>query len=123
LTSSFAMQWFADLRGGIMRLSHTLVPGGRFAFATLGKESFAEWRATHTALGLTPGLHPYPSAESFPWPEHHTGTLETETIQDHYADRRAFLRFFKSYRRRAACSRLQTPLLSPAPPCAELLPQ
>jgi len=95
IASSLAMQWFGDLRGGIGRLAACLTPDGRLAFATLGAGSFAEWRAAHAALGLTPGQHSYPAAADFPWPEGHAGLLETETLQDHYPDGLAFLRALK----------------------------
>jgi malonyl-CoA O-methyltransferase len=96
IASSLAMQWFADSRGGIGRLAALLVPGGRLMFATLGAESFAEWRAAHAALGLTPGLHSYPAAKTFPWPEGVSATLAAETIQDHHPDGLAFLRALKT---------------------------
>ncbi|HEY1856805.1 methyltransferase [Acidocella sp.] len=95
IASSLAMQWFADLRGGIARLADLLSPGGRFVFATLGAESFAEWRAAHETLGFRPGLHPYPSVDSFPWPEHCAGTIEVETIRDHHVTGHAFARSLK----------------------------
>ena len=96
IASSLALQWFTDLRGGIARLADLLIPGGKFVFATLGAESFAEWRAAHEALGLRPGLHPYPPVDSFPWPEHRAGTMEVETIRDHHADGHAFVRSLKN---------------------------
>jgi malonyl-CoA O-methyltransferase len=95
IASSLALQWFTDLRGGIARLAGLLVPGGRFAFATLGAESFAEWRAAHETLGLRPGLHPYPPVDGFPWPAHCAGTVEAETIRDHHANGQAFVRSLK----------------------------
>jgi malonyl-CoA O-methyltransferase len=95
IASSLAIQWFSDLCRGIGRLDGRLAPGGRLAFATLGAESFAEWRAAHETIGLRPGLHPYPPADRFPWPEHCAGTVEVETIQDHHANGQAFARALK----------------------------
>jgi malonyl-CoA O-methyltransferase len=95
IASSLALQWFTDLRGGIARLADRLVPGGRLAFATLGAESFAEWRAAHETVGLRHGLHPYPPVERFPWPKHCAGTVEVETIRDHHTNGQAFARCLK----------------------------
>ena len=96
IASSLALQWFADLRSGIARLADLLAPDGRFAFATLGAESFAEWRAAHERLGLRSGLHAYPSADRFTWPSCHAGTIEVETIRDRHANGLAFLRSVKT---------------------------
>ena len=95
VASSLAVQWFTDLSGGIARLADRLAPRGSFAFATLGAESFAEWRAAHESLGLRPGLHPYPPEDRFPWPKHYAGTIEVETIRDHHANGQAFVRSLK----------------------------
>jgi malonyl-CoA O-methyltransferase len=96
ITSSLVLQWFADLRGGLARLGALLAPDGRLVFATLGAGSFAEWRAAHTALGLAPGLHDYPVAADFPWPEGFSCALAAETLLDPHQDGLAFLRALKT---------------------------
>lgn len=62
IVSSLTAQWFADLPAALERLSRLLAPGGHIALATLGKGSFAEWRAAHTALGLRAATPDYPTA-------------------------------------------------------------
>lgn len=52
ICSSLAVQWFADLNGGLGRLAGLLAPGGHLAVATLAEGTFEEWRAAHDAVGL-----------------------------------------------------------------------
>ena len=61
ILSSLAFQWFDDLEEAIARLVSLLKPGGSLIFSTMGKGSFAKWRAAHEACGLTPGVPVYPS--------------------------------------------------------------
>jgi malonyl-CoA O-methyltransferase len=68
IASSLAFQWFTDLRGGLQRLSGLLAPGGRLLFATLGDQTFLEWRQAHADRGLPCGALNYPSAKELPWP-------------------------------------------------------
>lgn len=60
IVSSLAFQWFADLPGALQRLRTLLSPGGHLMFATLGRDSFIEWRRAHQTLGLTCGLRVFP---------------------------------------------------------------
>jgi len=55
ICSSLAMQWFDDLDRALERTMNWLAPGGHCLFTTLASDSFAEWRAAHTASGLEPG--------------------------------------------------------------------
>jgi malonyl-CoA O-methyltransferase len=84
IVSSLAFQWFSDLRGGLSLLSKHLVPRGRLLFATLGCDTFTEWRQVHTDRGLSCGTHHYPRAEDFPWPDGFSHRLHAEwLVQSH----------------------------------------
>jgi malonyl-CoA O-methyltransferase len=62
IVASLAAQWFADLPAALASLAPLLAPGGRIALATLGRGTFAEWRAAHAALGLVAATPRYPDA-------------------------------------------------------------
>lgn len=96
IASSLAFQWFTDLRGAIERLSRLLTPNGRLLFATLGSETFIEWRRAHAALNLPCGTQTYPSPETFPWPTAPPHTLNSELITHPYANGAAFARSLKT---------------------------
>jgi malonyl-CoA O-methyltransferase len=111
IASSLAFQWFADLRGGLERLSRLLAPGGRMFFSTLGNQTFIEWRQVHAALGLPCGTPTYQSAKDLPWP----GGLfcsvdEQHIIQQHTSG----LHFVKSLKLLGA--REPVPGFRPLPP-------
>lgn len=89
IVSSLAMQWFQDLEGGIEALTRLLAPGGMLVFATLGNETFREWRAVHRKLGLSCGVPSYPACLP-------CRTLAEERIKVPYADGQAFLRSLKA---------------------------
>jgi malonyl-CoA O-methyltransferase len=83
ILSSLAFQWFEDLPGALARLHGLLRPGGSLYFATMGAESFANWRTAHAQLGLEPGLPTYPTlpqlramlagfGDAFACDEHHS---------------------------------------------------
>ncbi len=95
ITASLAFQWFDDLQGALARLGQQLAPGGVLAFATLGAESFADWRAAHAQTGRPSGLRDYVRAEAFPWPPGHEGQLAVEMIEEPHASGLAFLRSVK----------------------------
>jgi malonyl-CoA O-methyltransferase len=82
ILSSLAFQWFADLPRALERLHGLLRPGGSLYFATMGAESFGQWRAAHAACGVAAGLADYPALaelrtllarwpDSFACDEHH----------------------------------------------------
>jgi len=62
IVSSLTAQWFAHLPATLAALCALLAPGGRLALATLGRDTFAEWRRAHATLGLQPATHDYPGA-------------------------------------------------------------
>ncbi len=92
IVSSLAFQWFADLRGGLEQLSLRLARGGRMLFATLGCQTFVEWRQAHTDLGLPCGLQDYPSAEHFPWPYGFSHRLDAELLTEFHPNGMEFVR-------------------------------
>jgi malonyl-CoA O-methyltransferase len=96
IASSLTFQWFADLRGGLERLSHLLAPGGRMLFATLGCRTFIEWRQVHADLGLPCGTQHYPSAEDFPWPAGFSCEIDSELEIQPYANGADFVRSLKA---------------------------
>jgi len=95
IASSLAFQWFADLRGGLRRLSQLLAPGGRMLFATLGSRTFSEWRQVHADRGLDCGAQQYPSAEDFPWPEGFAYEVDAELAAQAHATGADFVRSLK----------------------------
>ena len=58
IVSSMTLHWLADPVASLERLRLLLAPGGRLLYATLGPESFAEWRAVLESEGLPSGLVP-----------------------------------------------------------------
>ena len=96
IVSSLVFQWFDDLPGALDRLGGLLAPGGVLAFATLGAESFIEWRQAHEEMGLHCGLRDYVRAEKFPWPEGVACRLEAEFVEERHADARGFIRSIKT---------------------------
>lgn len=95
IASNLAFQWFVDLKGGIERLSSLLAPGGRLMFATLGPQTFTEWRAAHHALGLACGTPEYPGIEEIPWPAGFAWRCDEELIHQPYADGHDFVKTLK----------------------------
>jgi malonyl-CoA O-methyltransferase len=96
IASSLAFQWFVDLPAGLGRLANLLAPGGRLLFATMGRDTFAEWRAAHDRLNLPCGTPDYPDLAGFPFPPlpyRHQGT--EEIILHPYADGRDFVASLK----------------------------
>lgn len=60
ICSSLVFQWFSDPASALSTLAALLAPGGELHFATLGADSFAEWRQAHREAGLLPGIPEYP---------------------------------------------------------------
>jgi malonyl-CoA O-methyltransferase len=61
IVSSMTLHWLPDPVASLERLSRFLAPGGILLYATLGPESFAEWRSTLAAEGLPSGLVSLPA--------------------------------------------------------------
>jgi len=98
IVSSLAMQWFADLRGGIAVLSRHLVPGGRLVFSTLGHDTFINWRKAHADLGLKDGTPDYPTPQAVGrmWPKNGQGRVCESRIERPYDNARTFARRLKT---------------------------
>ncbi len=58
---SMALQWFADPLTGLARLQGLLNPGGAIVYATIGPDSFPEWRAALAAENLPDGTVAMPA--------------------------------------------------------------
>lgn len=98
IISSLAMQWFADLEGGIQRLANLLTPAGHMVFTTLGQQSFCEWRCCLEELSLPVGLHDYPSlavAQSYDVGQKAIG-FSSRIKKQAYPNGLAFLKALKS---------------------------
>lgn len=100
VVSSFAFQWFLDLRSALSGLAQTLRPGGRLTFATLGSESLKEWRELHRQAGIAYSGLDLPGAAALRKMALSTGRLQgtvaEEKVRLRYADAGAFLRELKS---------------------------
>jgi malonyl-CoA O-methyltransferase len=96
ITASLTFQWFVDLASGLERLAALLAPGGRLVFATLGCDTFVEWRDAHEKLGLMAGTPVYPSSDSFPWPSGFEHRVAEEKMHHHYRDGNEFIRTLKA---------------------------
>jgi malonyl-CoA O-methyltransferase len=53
---SMSLHWFPDPEATLASLRRRLAPGGKIVYATLGPESFTEWRAVLAKQGLRSGL-------------------------------------------------------------------
>lgn len=98
IVSSLAFQWFEDLEKTLADLAHSLNEGGKLIFATLGPNSFKEWRALLQKHHLNIGLHNYPSAkeiQSFNL-ENVSVNLETISVKQPYKNGRHFLNALKT---------------------------
>src|SRR6185437_10395846 len=86
IVSSMTLHWLTDPAASLERLRRLLAPGGSLLYATLGPESFAEWRATLRDLSLPSGIAETPMLP---------GVVEEErVVQD--ASTLAFLRRMKA---------------------------
>ena len=56
IVSSMTLHWLADPVASVERLRRLLAPSGVLLYATLGPESFAEWRSILAREGLESGL-------------------------------------------------------------------
>lgn len=86
IATSMAVHWFESPLAGLERLRGLLRPGGRLLFATLGAESFSEWRAHLLAQELAVGLVDVPE-----WP----GVIEDEKLKVRFDDAASFFRAMK----------------------------
>jgi malonyl-CoA O-methyltransferase len=94
IVASLAAQWFVDLPAALGELSQLLAPGGRIAIATLGVETFAEWRDAHATAGLTAATPAYPDVAALlqAFPGELVVEIEEEVVLEPFADPLEFLR-------------------------------
>ncbi len=90
ICASLATQWFASEPAALHRWREWLTPGGQIVVATLGRGTFAEWRAAHEAEGLRAGTLDFTPVALFQAlaPAELTVTHQREP----HVDARAFLR-------------------------------
>ena len=94
VVASLAAQWFVDLPAALAALSELLVPGGCIAIATLGADTFAEWRAAHTEAGVKAATPSYPDAAMLAsaFPSDLIVEVEEEVVLEPLADPLEFVR-------------------------------
>jgi len=94
IVSSLSFQWFEQLAESVEALRRLLAPGGLLAFSTMAIDSFHEWRAAHSELGLEAATPDYPSPTRLQalWPE---AEVSDEHITQSYPSARDFLRQLK----------------------------
>ncbi|MCE2574527.1 dethiobiotin synthase [Komagataeibacter sp. FNDCR2] len=84
ICSSLAMQWFGQRARTLRLLASRLAPGGRMAFATLGADSFRQWRAAYARAGLACPMPAYPTLDTLQgeWPTCGAGLWQEAEIVD-----------------------------------------
>jgi len=88
--ASLATQWFTDEPAALARWRDWLAPGGHVMVATLGPDTFAEWREAHAVEGLEPGTPAFtPLADLAALSP--SAPLAVELYRERHADARAFL--------------------------------
>lgn len=91
IVSNLAAQWFSDIGRTAHQLRAQLAPGGRLVLSTLGRGSFAEWRAAHDSLGLACGTPDYPTAEALAAQLPEGAQVLSETVKVRHANGLDFL--------------------------------
>ncbi len=92
IVSSLAVQWFADLEGGLRRLAALLAPGGRMLVTTLVEGTFAAWHEAHRAEGYVAGSPAYPPVEALAA----MGTIATRTFEQRHGSAADFMRSLRA---------------------------
>jgi malonyl-CoA O-methyltransferase len=91
ICSTLALQWFPDAGAALSLWQGLLRPGGRLCVATLGVDTFAQWRAALAAAGAR-GVGPaYPDATTLSRWLGRDGRVERQDFVEHHADARHFL--------------------------------
>lgn len=91
ICSSLALQWFPDPAAALARWRELLRPGGWLCVATLGVDTFAEWRAALAAAGARGAGPAYPAADALSHWLGDGGRVERQDFIEHHADARHFL--------------------------------
>lgn len=94
VVASLAAQWFVDLPSAFAELGGLLAPGGCLAIATLGTDTFAEWKAAHAEAGVVAATPRYPDAAALAeaFPGDLLVEIEEEIVLEPLADPLEFLR-------------------------------
>jgi len=97
VAASLAFQWFNDLGSALERIADCLTESGTLIFATLGNNSFSEWRSACDELGLPCGVPAFPARETLESliPPSLTGNLAEEHLKIRRPDCLTFLRELK----------------------------
>lgn len=91
ICSTLALQWFPDAGAALARWRGLLRPGGRLCIATLGVDTFAEWRAALATAGAAGAGPAYPDAATLSRWLGPDGRVERQDFVEHHADARHFL--------------------------------
>ena len=98
IAASMVLQWFDDPLGALLGLRGLLRPGGYLLMATLGPESFQEWRRACAEWGMPHGLPGYPTLADWrgAWPASGGARLWEERIVVQHPSALAFLRALRA---------------------------
>ncbi len=77
IAASMTLHWLADPEAALATLRKRLAPNGVLVFATIGGESFPEWRETLAAEGLPSGVVEVPDLPGIVSEEHLTPDAST----------------------------------------------
>lgn len=91
ICSTLALQWFPDAGAALSHWRGLLRHGGRLCVATLGVDTFAQWRAALTAAGAPAAGPAYPDAATLSRWLGPGGRVERQDFVEHHADARHFL--------------------------------
>ncbi|MBF0110476.1 MAG: methyltransferase [Magnetococcales bacterium] len=99
IAASMVFQWLRHPEKSVPALLNLLAPGGRLLFATLGPDTFGEWRTLCATMNIPCGLHAYPD-KTF-WHDLATRwgfdcTLVEERLEERHASPLAFLKRLKA---------------------------
>lgn len=91
ICSTLALQWFPDAARALSLWRGLLRPGGLLCVATLGVDTFAEWRAALAAVGASGAGPAYPDAATLSRWLGPGGWVQRQDFVEHHADARHFL--------------------------------
>ncbi|MFV3130423.1 methyltransferase [Niveispirillum sp. KHB5.9] len=111
ICSSLALQWFPDAAGALGRWRGMLAPGGGLCVATLGVDTFAEWRRALAAAGAVGAGPAYPDGATLSRWLRPGGRVERQDFVEHHGDARHFLHSLRGIGADYAPGRLPAPTL------------
>jgi len=86
IVANMAVQWFADVEGGLRRLAGFLKPSGQLYYSLPGPRNFGQWKSALAETGVCFGGYNY---EALP------GVFEEDEFDVRYKDAHEFLRALK----------------------------